>query len=844
MKLNECQVLCVDDDPIVLQYMQTLLEKRVQTLLVANDGEQGLGLYKEHRPQIVIVDNLMPKMSGLELAQKIKEINPQQHIILFTGFEDVEIFKKAIEIGISGYEKKPLASSGRLLQNLENIAEGIVNTQKLKKANREIAIKNNIINKHLLMTISDLNGVIVDASDAMLSLSGYTKEELIGQNHQVLGHNDDQQEAIASLWDALQKNQAWSGELQNQKKDGESFWVDVIVEPLFDDQEQKYGYIAIKHNITDKKRIEFLSITDTLTQLYNKKQFNTTLAKELKNAQTYGSNFALVLLDLDYFKLYNEHYGYAKGNEVLHQIGNMLNKMTGKASDFAFRIGGEEFAVLLSNIDKDSLSEFCNSISVTLQKHSIEHKYSKIADCVTMSMGGVLIEGSADFVSDDELYAFAEKLLFKAKKEGKNRAIIKSWGESVEVKSLPLDSLTKLPTRPMLIQMIAQNPQEKLLLIINVANFQQVNTHFGAKMADSLLLDRAKSYRKMLQSDVSTLFRLSLSEFALLVTKESEFDRYILMAKHYILDNSYCDNVFFNNNRLFVNQVIGAVISRSDILNKADRALKQANALNRSYFIYDESMQVSNDKEYQTIEQMSVYKDALENGRIIPYFQPIVDAKTAQVYKYEALARIVDIEGNILSPYLFLEASKKDRTSEFFARQLLQKIFNIYSLNPGTRFSINLTYENICSEGLREYILNRLEKFGGKGITFEIIESEEIEDYKDIEEFIALIKPYGCSIAIDDFGSGYSNLAHLMQLNPDYLKLDGTLIQNIDKDPKSEQIVKSLLTYTQHSGNKVVAEFVSNESIANKVIQIGIDLLQGYYYGKPEPATYYGLIQK
>jgi EAL domain-containing protein (putative c-di-GMP-specific phosphodiesterase class I) len=120
-------------------------------------------------------------------------------------------------------------------------------------------------------------------------------------------------------------------------------------------------------------------------------------------------------------------------------------------------------------------------------------------------------------------------------------------------------------------------------------------------------------------------------------------------------------------------------------------------------------------------------------------------------------------------------------------------------------------------------------------VTFEMLESEAIIDYDSIERFITKVKRKGAKIAIDDFGSGYSNFAHILNLDVDYIKIDGSLIKNIDKDKNSFKIVKLLVQFAKESNIKTVAEFIENEKILNIVKDLGVDYGQGYYLGKPSP---------
>jgi EAL domain-containing protein (putative c-di-GMP-specific phosphodiesterase class I) len=132
------------------------------------------------------------------------------------------------------------------------------------------------------------------------------------------------------------------------------------------------------------------------------------------------------------------------------------------------------------------------------------------------------------------------------------------------------------------------------------------------------------------------------------------------------------------------------------------------------------------------------------------------------------------------------------------------------------------------------FILRRLNNTGnGHLVTFEIVESQEIESHIKVVNFIKKVKFLGCKIAIDDFGSGYSNFEQLLKLDIDYLKIDASLIKDIDTNRDSEIMTKSIISFAKEMGLKTIAEFVSTQSIFDKVKLLGVDYAQGYHIGKP-----------
>ena len=136
-----------------------------------------------------------------------------------------------------------------------------------------------------------------------------------------------------------------------------------------------------------------------------------------------------------------------------------------------------------------------------------------------------------------------------------------------------------------------------------------------------------------------------------------------------------------------------------------------------------------------------------------------------------------------------------------------------------------------------DYLDNVLEKLKFEDrnrLVFEILESENLSDYDFLEEFVLKYKKLGVKIAIDDFGSGYSNFIRIIRLKPDYLKIDGSLIKNIDKDNNSYEIVKSIIAFSKTLNIKTIAEYVHSEEIFNLLLELDVDEFQGYYFGKPD----------
>jgi diguanylate cyclase (GGDEF)-like protein/PAS domain S-box-containing protein len=285
------------------------------------------------------------------------------------------------------------------------------NTLKLSKKNH---YAQDIIDVHIPISIMNTQGVITDVNGAFCALSGYSKEELLGNSHHFICSHNYNNEHYETVWNVLNSNNIWSGELKNRHKDGSHYWVQIHIHPLFDTQEKKIGYLTIKQNIDDRKALEHLASTDALTQLYNRSKFNEIMAHEINKFKRHHNPVSLLICDLDDFKQINDEYGHIFGDKSLKLIATTIKKSI-REYDIVARWGGEEFCVLLPNTTlEDAL---CVAEKIRL---SIEHESCFQEFHLTASFGVSNIQQNDNAES---WFKKADKALYRAKKLGKNRVI-------------------------------------------------------------------------------------------------------------------------------------------------------------------------------------------------------------------------------------------------------------------------------------------------------------------------------------------------------------------------------------------------------------------------------------
>lgn len=392
------------------------------------------------------------------------------------------------------------------------------------------------------------------------------------------------------------------------------------------------------------------------------------------------------------------------------------------------------------------------------------------------------------------------------------------------------DSLTALPNRTKLMVDI-DGLETGTLVLVNIDDFKQINNFYGHIAGDHVLLQLARvlaqHYPEMKR------YKLSADEFALLHDntlpyEEVEAKLTSLIARIEALVITYMGA------ELTIRVTAGITRELYKGMEKADIALKAARTRRKPFFIYDKSLDVEHLYE-QNMRWLQRLKSAIDERRIVPYYQPIFDNESDTVKSYECLIRLIEKDGTILQPKHFLAVSKKARLYHRLTHIVVEESCRYFS-GRSEAFSVNLSVDDITDEKTVMFIQDKVTQYGVEGqITFEILESEGIENYQEVSEFIQRMKHLGCRFAIDDFGSGYSNFEHLLHLDIDFIKIDGSLVQNLDTDANSLLIVEAIVNIAEKRGLQCIAEFVHNAAVLEIVKGLGIHYAQGFYLGEPKP---------
>ena len=198
----------------------------------------------------------------------------------------------------------------------------------------------------------------------------------------------------------------------------------MIQAPIYDEDDRDIGCASVQVDITEYKKFEKLAITDGLTGLYNRRFFNETLTREIHRATREKTMLSFMMLDIDYFKKYNDSYGHDAGDKALVAVADTLKKSVHRGSDFVFRLGGEEFGILFAQTSEENSMNMAEKVRKSIEDLAIEHSNSLTAKYVTVSIGVLVVDFKEESVDENGFYTLADDALYQAKDSGKNRAVL------------------------------------------------------------------------------------------------------------------------------------------------------------------------------------------------------------------------------------------------------------------------------------------------------------------------------------------------------------------------------------------------------------------------------------
>ena len=407
------------------------------------------------------------------------------------------------------------------------------------------------------------------------------------------------------------------------------------------------------------------------------------------------------------------------------------------------------------------------------------------------------------------------------------------------IRHLVFDRDTGLPNKEVMLKSYPEN-EPFLLVIVQIQNFRELTSLFGYDMSERILMSSAAAVEDICLRDGYPCFKLVGHEFGIIIPIEemsdpADFAEKLLGLIWFELQSH---TISERNGEVSPVYRIGASVAlphdKHKALAKADIALDLAGRLHRNVFVYNDRIDGGRHLLKSSVSYR-VLLDNLRNNRLKTLYQPIVDTETGETIWYESLLRLRRGDDTLESVYPYLPIARDTGLYHTLTRFVLHNA-KAALMQTDRDIAVNITLSDIAHPGFIDEALlvcKAVEGCRGK-IIFEIVESEELTDIESCREFINTIRTYGCKIAIDDFGSGYSNFCNILNLNVDIVKIDGLLMRSVAEDRNARAMVESIVSFCRKAGKTVVAEYIENENLHAIAREIGVHYCQGYYFGIAE----------
>ncbi|CUU83962.1 bifunctional diguanylate cyclase/phosphodiesterase [Campylobacter hyointestinalis] len=529
---------------------------------------------------------------------------------------------------------------------------------------------------------------------------------------------------------------------------------------------------------------------------------------------------------------------------IIDKVGKILsvNKAFESTSGYSKKeIIGKSIYILKTNMNSDNIYD-------NLLKNISNNQIWSHDDFISKTKNGVLMyEKVVAVPTFNEYYEVSGAVILK-KDITKERLIARELNfKTQEIRNNSLiDKLTGLKNNMAIMEKIDSKKFGKIIYI-NLNNFTNLRFFYKNSIIELILIAVAQTLKLCIDTYKikGSAYRLGGDEFCVWYEGENLEQDIKHIVQYFNAKNIEIDSKYEKENLLNIGITIGISLAQdtqnTDRLTQAILAHHEAKANDMQISYYKNNGAI--ERQYHANQLISkMIWQALDQNKVIVECQGIFDIQnydTPEIASYEVLIRILDKENKIHYPGEFLEVAKHTSLYIALTKEVINKTFDLVETFADKRFSINLSSIDMVNEGVKKLFIQKLKACSNPNhLTVEILESEGIDDYASINPFIKTIKDYGCKLAIDDFGSGYSNYYRMLELNIDYLKIDGSIIKKLPTDENARSVVRTIVDFANRQGYDVVAEFVSTEEILTQVKSYSIKYAQGFLLGKPTPPLY------
>lgn len=383
------------------------------------------------------------------------------------------------------------------------------------------------------------------------------------------------------------------------------------------------------------------------------------------------------------------------------------------------------------------------------------------------------------------------------------------------------------------------NRRSVAFMVVNIDNLGTLNDAYGYDVADTVIVDVARRAGDVLPPG-SLLGRVGGNQFGAILEDSDEGEMTDVAER--VLEAVRTAVIETAAGPIIVTVTIGGVTApdlapdSKAAFGRAEEALAQAKRAGRDRFVsYRHSAELIEQRRRSMATGDRVLR-ALKDRRLKLAYQPIVDIGDSQPRMYECLLRMLTDEGEVIAAGSFMSAVEELGLIRLVDRYTLELAVDELVRSPEIRLAVNVSGMTAADANALTGMLELVKAHPDVAhrLVLEITETVAMQDIRNSARFVASLRELGCQVALDDFGAGYTSFRHLKSLDVDLVKIDGQFVQGVADDADNQLFVKTLLSLSKGLGLRTVAECVENERDARFLRQNGVDLLQGYLYGRPE----------
>ena len=666
------------------------------------------------------------------------------------------------------------------------------------------------LNQSAIVVATDRAGRIIHASPYFCEISGYSEDELIGQDHRILNSGYHPREFFQDLWRTIARGDTWHGEVRNRSKSGNINWLDTTIVPLLSRSGALQGYLSIRFDITARKQAEIELATENVFRQQAENLLGQIVETIPAGITAFDANDRLLIFNEAFKSL------YPKVADLIQEgarFGDILKAAAERGQFAELGKGGREVEAWLARRVREHVKP-----TQTLVQKLDDGRWVQIVERRTSD--GLHISTSTDITE----LKVAEQTIRKQAEQ---------------------DSLTGLANRAAVYnrveRLLADEEPQGLLVVTDLDNFKAINDTLGHDAGDQLLVVVGRRLAGAVRKS-DMIARLGGDEFAIVMSGISS--RQVAERRLAKLAHSVQQPVALSGRTVQPRISMGVVLmttrskNRRDLFREADLALYQAKAAGRGRFaFFDETMLKTAERRQSDIEELRI---GIERDELRVEFQPQVNLQTGEPVGLEALARW-QRGGDTVSPASFIPLAEESGLIIPLGSRVIemslafQASMRAKGLQPG-QLAINISVAQLKLDDFVETLANQLTRFRLRPADIEIEITETVLLDRSIHQIVRSFEKLdnlGITIALDDFGTGYASLSHLKQFKVNRLKIDRSFVADIRPDDSRGVIARTIVSLAHSLEMDVVAEGIETQFQADALRAIGCDIGQGYLLAPP-----------